>query len=392
MKYDFTIMPDRRNLASMKWDMMLSQEPNVPDGIIPLGMADMEFNNPPEIMEGLKEYLDKTVLGYTYPNEDYKNAVQNWMKRRHNFDVKHEWILNTTGVVSALYAGVRSFSKKGDGVVIMPPAYPPFFLSAQMNDRKLLECPLLCTDGYYEIDFDHFESILKTGEAKILIFCSPHNPIGRVWKKEELEKIADLCLKYKVFMLVDEIHHDLALPGYKHTVMQTLSDEVANNCITCTSLSKTFNIAGTSLSTIFVKNEKVREVFEEEILRSAWHVTSNLSFKANEIAYNNCEPWLEEILPLMDKHQRLVHDWAKHTKIKAHLIEGTYLQWLDFRDYGMSEEEMVQFLNKKALFFTQKGSDFGKEGSGFQRLNIALPTKYLQEALDRLDEALKTLN
>ncbi len=391
MKYDFTTMPDRRHLASMKWDMMLSQDPNVPEGIIPLGLADMDLKNPPEIIEGLKEFLDETVLGYTYADENFKNAVQAWMHRRHGFEVKHEWMLNTTGVVSALYAGVRAFSNKGDGVVIMPPTYPPFFLSAELNDRKLLECPLLCTDGYYEIDFDHFESILKTGEAKILVFCSPHNPIGRVWKKEELERLAALCLKYKVFMLIDEIHHDLAMPGYKHTVMQTLSDEVANNCITCTSLSKTFNIAGTSLSTIFVKNEEVREKFEAEILRSAWHVTSNLSYKANEIAYNKCEPWLEEMIQFIDKQQRLVYDWTKHTKIKTHLLEGTYLQWLDFREYGMTEPELVEFLSKKACFFTQKGSDFGKEGTCFQRLNLGVPTKVLEDALARLDEALKTL-
>lgn len=392
MNYDFVSLPDRREQSSNKWRWMLSVM-DAPEGIIPFSTADMELKNPPEVVEGLKSFLDEMVLGYTYPSDDFLSAAKNWMKERHNFDVKKEWVVTTTGVVSAFFNAIKALTKKGDGVVIMPPVYPPFFASAEKQSRKLIECPLVCDKkGYYEIDFDRFKKICKTKKPKILLFCSPHNPVGRVWKRSELEQLAEICLKNEVFILADEIHHDLILPPSKHIVLQSLSPEVAQNTITHTSLSKTFNLAGMMLSLNFIANKKVREKFQQELSRSGGGVCTALGFKAYEIAYTKCSAWLDEFLQLVDTNQKLVIKSLEDTRVKAAPIEGTFLQWLNFNGLKMSDADLAEFLRKKALLFMNEGYTFGKQGKGFARFNLAAPILKVQEAMDRLNKALKTLD
>lgn len=391
MHYDFTTLPNRREQASIKWKLML-EDKDVPNGIVPLTTADMELKNPPEIVEGLKSFLDEMVLGYTYPSSDFINAFQFWMKSRHNLNVKPEWIVPTTGVVPAFFTAIRALTKKNDGVVIMPPVYPPFFRAVEAQKRKLLQCPLLCSSqGYYEIDFEHLEKIFKSGNAKVLLFCSPHNPVGRVWEKKELERLAELCLKYNVFILADEIHHDLVLPGHKHTVFQSLSPEVAKITITHTSLSKTFNLAGMMLSVNIISDKNVREKFNAELSASGSHQATALGYKAFEIAYTKCAAWLDQFLELIDKNQKLVSTELSDTKVKAASVEGTFLQWLDFRALKLSDEELLRFLHEKALLYLNEGKTFGKEGSAFARINLAAPSFVISEAMQRLKKALKEL-
>lgn len=388
MSYDFTTLPNRRNQPSIKWKLMLDVA-SVPEEIIPLTTADMELKNPPEIIEGLKSFLDEMVLGYTYPNEGFICAIKNWMKERHDFDVKPEWISVTIGVVQAFFTAVRALTKEGDGVIIMPPVYPPFFRSIKAQRRNLIECPLVCSsEGYYEIDFDLFEKLLKTEKPKALLFCSPHNPVGRVWKKSELERLAELCLKYDVFILADEIHHDIVLPGFKHTVLQSISPEVAKITITHASLSKTFNLAGLMLSVNFVADKELRKKFNDELSASGSNQATALGFKAFEIAYTKCASWLDEFLQLVDKNQKLVTKELSSTIVKAPAIEGTFLQWLDFRKLKLSDSDLTKFLHEKALLFLNEGQTFGTQGSGFARINLAAPTYVIESAVGRLKKAL----
>lgn len=391
MNYDFTTLPNRRGQPSIKWRGMLD-EADVPQGIIPLTVADMEFAMAPEIIDGLHRHINEMIFGYTYPNADFISAVQHWMKTRHAFDVKPEWIALTTGVVPAFFTAIKALSKKGDRIVIMPPVYPPFFMAVERQKRNLIECPLIKNkDGFYEIDFDLFSNICKTKKPKILLFCSPHNPVGRVWKKNELEKLAEICLKHHVFILADEIHHDIVMPGHTHTVLQTLSPEVARNTITHTSLSKTFNLAGMMLNVNFISDKKVRDAFNAELDKQGLHICTALGFKAYEIAYTSCAAWLDELLTVIDTNQKLVTSSLTDTKVQAAPIEGTYLQWLNFRKLHLNDADLTRFLQEKALLYVNDGYTFGKTGSGFARLNLAAPTAKIQEAVTRLKQALKEL-
>lgn len=387
MKYDFETIINRKGQGSAKWDLMYNTKKDVGDNIIPLSVADMEFDNPPQIKEGLKKYIDEMILGYTVPTESYYNSVINWMDKRHNFKVEKDWIVNTPGVVTAFFNAVRMFSKEGDGVVIMSPVYYPFYSAIENNGRKVMDCPLIEEDNYYKIDFDKFDELTK--ENKLFIFCSPHNPVGRVWKKEELEKLEEIIIKNDVIVVSDEIHHDLIMPEYEHIVFQTLSDELADRTITCTAASKSFNIAGLGMSNIIIKNKKLRDEFQKGLDMASIR-TSMMGIKGTEVAYSECEDWLDEFLEIIDKNQRLVNKFftEKYPMIKAPLIEGTYLQWIDFREYKLSNEELEKLMQEKAEVFLDEGYIFGELGNGFERINLAAPTIVIEEALNRIGKAL----
>lgn len=393
MKYDFTTQPDRTKEGSRKYMLMYKNNPQIGKYIIPLSMADMEFVTPPEIKEGLKKYLDKVVLGYTGPNDEYLAAIINWMDIRHNFKVKKEWIVNTNGVVMAFFNCVREFLKEDEGLIVMPPTYPPFFHSAKYQGRKLVQCPLNCNDGYYTIDYELFDKLSSVKENKALLFCSPHNPVGRVWKKDELERLAKIIIKNDLYLFCDEIHNDIVMPTYKHRVFQTLSDELAERTFTFTAPSKTFNLAGLGVSSIIIKNESLRKRFIGGLEKIGAHVNSALAYKACELAYNNCKDWMEELITVIDTNQKIVNNFftQNYPKIKANLIEGTYLMWIDFRDLKMSAKELQSFMEASDLYFNE-GYLFGKEGEGFERLNLALPKLELEKALNRLEKALKEIN
>ena len=396
-KYDFETILSRKGQGSYKWEQMYEVLPELEDDIVPFSVADMELKIAPEITEGLKKYIDEAVLGYsgTYPK--YYEAVIGWMERKHGFKVEKDWVLCTPGVVSAIYVAIKAFAKENEGVITFTPVYYPFYSAITSNKRKLVDCGLVESknengEAKYSIDFEKFEEFAKDKNNKILLLCSPHNPLGIVWSREDLEKIGKIAVENDLTVISDEIHFDIVMSGYKHTVFQTLSEELAEITITCTAPTKSFNLAGAGISNIIIKNEKLRKKFKAEMEKMSMHVFSTLSYKACELAYTESEEWLDEFLLLIDKNQKLVNKFfeERFVDLKAPLIQGTYLQWLDFRALGLKNKELAEFMNKKARIFFSEGYTFGKAGGGFERVNLAVPTKYLEKMLERLYEVLKT--
>ncbi|WP_308534137.1 MalY/PatB family protein [uncultured Peptoniphilus sp.] len=393
MKYDFVTRVDRKKDGSNKW-VAIEKKLKGREGIVPFSVADMEFKTPPEIKDGLTEFLDHMVLGYTSANDDYYKALISWMERKHNFKIEREWVVHTQGIVAGIFNAIRAYSSKGDGVIIMRPVYFPFSFAIERQERKIVNCPLIEDNGYYEIDFNLFEELAKDENNKILLFCSPHNPCGRVWTKEELEKIGKIVLDNNLLLLSDEIHSDIIMPGSKHIVFQTLSDDLAEKTITFTSPSKTFNLAGLGLSNIIIKNKDLRDKFKKAMFNVGINANSALGYKAGELAYNYCEGWLDEAISVIYENEKFLMNFFEknYSKIKAPLSEGTYLSWIDFRDLGLDDTDLEKFLEDKAGIFSNMGYIFGDEGKGFVRLNLACPKDVLAEALGRLDAALKEIN
>lgn len=388
MKYDFETLVRRKETGSHKWDMMYQKNPETGEDIVPFSVADMEFKNAPEIIEGLKEYLDTHIMGYTGATDSYYESVIDWMKERHGFTPKKEWFIETAGVVPAIYQMVQAFTEPGDAVMIMTPVYYPFAEAVLRNGRRLVETELKNTDGYYEIDFRDFEEKAASEEVKLLILCSPHNPVGRVWTKDELNQIADICVKNHVFIISDEIHFDLILPGYQHVSMATLGDNYLNNCAICTAPSKTFNLAGFQTSNIMIPNG----VYRNKMTKARGYFSLNiLGYQACELAYRKAGSWLDELLLVLEKNKKMVDTFfeEKFPMFRVSPLQGTYLVWIDFRPMGLKPRGLEKFMQEKAQLYFDEGYIFGKAGEGFERMNIACPTMVLEDALKRLEKALK---
>lgn len=392
MKYDFETLVSRKNIGASKWNSMIKINNNIGEDIVPFSVADMEFKNPPEIIEGLKKYLDVAILGYTEATDDYYEAVCNWMERKHDWKIKKEWITEFSGVVPALYTIIRALTKEDDNVLIMTPVYYPFYKSITANNRKVIKSELILCNDHYEIDFKDFEEKAKLESTKLLILCNPHNPVGRVWTEEELKKIGRICIDNNVTIVSDEIHFDLIMPEFKHTVFANISEEFANNSVICTAPSKTFNLAGLQTSNIIIPNKRIRDkVVNERRISIGGSGLNIFGYKACEIAYKECETWLDELITVINKNKKIVEEFIKVNipEIKVINLEGTYLQWLDFRALEKDHKELEKFMTTEAMFFLDEGYIFGNEGRGFERINLACPTNVLQKALERLLEAIK---
>ena len=389
MNYDFTTLRPRIAVGSSKWGAMQKLRQGLPPEVIPLSVADMEFVNPPEIAEHLSHYLETMILGYTQPTDSYYAALSDWMARRHNWKIDREWVVPSPGVVPALCHMVQAYTEPGDKVIVFPPVYYPFYSAIRENGRQVLECPLLEKDGHYEMDFDRFAQVAE--EGKVLLFSSPHNPVGRVWSREELEKLSAICLEKGVLVLSDEIHFDLVLGERPHTVFATLSEAAAQNCVVCTAPSKTFNLAGLQTANIIIPNKKLREKLLAVRNRLGIHGCNMLGYQACETAYRECESWLEQLLAVLRENRALVETYARAflPGVKPVELEGTYLQWLDCRALGMDAKALEKFMQEEALWFTDEGYIFGTGGEGFERINLACPTWVLRKALDRLRDALQ---
>ena len=390
MKYDFETLINRRNTGAHKWEGMYEVLPGAGDEIVPLSVADMEFKNPPEVIEGLKEYLDKTVLGYTGETEGYYKSVTSWMERRHGFSPKKEWFVMTAGVVPALKEMVGAFTKEGDSVLMLTPVYYPFYSSVEANGRTVLGSELILEGTKYSIDFDDFVEKAARPETTLCIISSPHNPIGRIWTKEELLKLCEICYENGVFLISDEIHSDLIMPGYEHVSVATFEEKYLNNCAVCTAPSKTFNLAGLQTSNIFIPNEEYRN----KLTGARGYFSLNIfGYKACELAYNKCEGWLEELLTVLDGNRKFVEEFVAENmpEVKVHRLEGTYLMWLDFRAWGMEPKEQEDFMIHKANAIFDEGYVFGEGGKGFERINIACPKRVLEATLERIVKAKKEL-
>ncbi|MEA4853156.1 MAG: MalY/PatB family protein [Christensenella sp.] len=391
MKYDFEHYIARDQSGSVKWAEMHRKNPDVTDSIVPFSVADMEFRTAPEIITGLQKYLETAVLGYTEATDSYFDAVTEWMRRRHVWEVKKEWIVPTPGVVAALGVAVNAYTKPGDGVIIMTPVYYPFYLVIEKSGRTIVENPLRETDGHYEIDFDDLERKAAQQDSKMLILCSPHNPVGRVWTPGELARIGEICEKYALVPVIDEIHHDLIMPGYRHTVFPNACKSLAQQCVVCTAPSKTFNLAGMQTSNIVIPDENMRKKFIRVKQSAAMLELNVLGYRACEIAYRECETWLNELIAVLDQNRAMVEDFCARNLpgVRVTRLEGTYLQWLDFRSAELSEKKLEELMTQQAQVFFDEGYIFGSAGSGFERLNIACPKYILEAGLLRVQKAIK---
>ena len=390
MKYDFETLIPRKNMGSRKWNVMAQHNPNAAEDVIPLSVADMEFRNPPELAQGLKDYIDRSILGYTLPNDAFYQSVARWMKNRHQWDIKPEWLVQAPGVVNALFGIVKTVTESGDGIIIMQPVYYPFSAAITQNGRELVNNALIYEDYAYRIDFDDLEKKAKDPKNKMLILCSPHNPIGRVWTREELEKVGRICIDNNVLVVSDEIHFDFILTGHKHTVFANISEEFAQHCIICTAPSKTFNIAGLKISNIVIPNDHLRKQLLEKNQRD--FASNALGIQACRICYDDCGAWKDEMLCMIEYNYQQVKKFVeeKLPQIKVIELQGTYLLWLDCTALGLSDEELEK-LTLGADLYLDEGYLFGPGGSGFERINLACPTRYLMAAMERFQKAISAL-
>ncbi len=386
MKYDFETLIDRSNCGSGKWNSMREKKPDLSEGIVPFSVADMEFKNAPEIGKGLTEYMDTHVLGYTSPTKEYYETVCAWMKEQHNWTVDPESIVCTLGVVPALFTAVKTFCQPGDGVIVMPPVYYPFYMAVEAGSCQIKRCPLIYQNNAYTIDFDLLEKIAAEDDSKMLIFCSPHNPVGRVWTRDELKKVGDICKKHGVRIISDEIHFDLIMPGHTHTPFSAI--EGMEDVIVCTAPSKTFNLAAMQTSNIVIPNKDDREKFKKV---QGFNGPGALGLEACRIAYTQCKSWMEEVLSVIWSNYQFTVDFLKEhlPEIKPVELQGTYLLWLDCTALGKTKEELEEMMVQKAELFFDEGYMFGDEGAGFERINLACPQWVLKAALERLEKAVR---
>lgn len=386
MKYDFTTIIDRSNTGAFKYDFM--PEPLKGSGIVPMTVADMEFSAPPEVNEAVAKAAFHGCYGYTGPQGDYLKAVKHWQKTRHDWDIEEDWFVVTNGIVQALGVAVRAFTEPGEGVLIATPVYHPFYSAVSDNGRRIVESPLIVKNGRYEYDLADIEKKAADPSVKLMLLCSPHNPIGRVWTEEELETIADICSKNGVIVVSDEIHNDLIMPGSRHTVFANVP-KARDNCIVCTAISKTFNLAGLSCSNIFVPNEKLREKFAKQAHTDGCGCVPYIARFATIAAYNEGAAWLDELLSVVDSNFKLLYGFMeeKLPRFPVTRAEGTYLAWIDMRSLGMGHEKLTEFLVDKAMIADNDGFMFGPAGDGFRRWNLALPQSALKAALERLYSA-----
>ncbi len=391
MKYDFTTLVDRSEQGSGKWSGMKRKNFNVGKGIVPFSTADMEFKNAPEIAEGLKRYLDTHILGYTGPTPAYYEAVCAWMKQRHAWDIQPDWIVPTQGVVPALSWSVEAFCQPGDGVIVMPPVYGPFYGAIQNNSCEARRCNLLCENGVYSIDFDLLETLAAEEHTTLLLFCSPHNPVGRVWTPEELRRVGEICHRHGVRIVTDEIHFDLIMPGHTQTVFPNAVD-FGSEIIVCTAPSKTFNLAAMATSNIIIPTEADRDAFRAVMRKYRAGNPAALGLEACRIAYTECAPWLDACIEAIWENYQTAKAFieARIPQIGVAPLEGTYLMWLDCTALGKTPEELEALMVAHDLYFNQ-GTFFGPEGAGFVRFNLAAPKQIIEAALERLEQAVRSV-
>lgn len=385
MAYNFDKEIIREQSGSVKWDLRESHGGN---DIIPMWVADMDFKAPDEVINALVKRAGHGIFGYTYPSDSYREAVCAWMKKRHNWLINKEWIVTTPGVVAAFSAAISAFTDEGDKIIIQPPVYHPFKKVIEASNRRVAENRLIIKDNRYTMDFEGLEKLLKDG-ASMMALCSPHNPVGRVWTIDELQTLNELCIKYDTLILSDEIHSDLIMPGYKHSVMAEISSGENTKIITCTAASKSFNLAGLCCSNIIISDYKLRASFQKRVQSLSVSTPNIFGLTATETAYNLCEGWLDELIHYIHRNYTDMKSYIEDNLplIKIAEMEGTYLSWLDFKEYGLSDSTIDEILFKKAKLWLDNGPQFGAGGEGFQRINLACPGKILLKALEGIKAA-----
>ena len=389
MKYDFSQVIERNNTLSIKYDF--AKERKKPNGLLSLWVADMDFPVAQEIKDALIERCNHGIFGYSEVKTPYYEVIAKWYQEKFNWSTKKQWLVKTPGVVAAIANAIRAFTNIGDAVLIQKPVYYPFFLTIEDNQRKVVNNSLVYKNGRYEMDFVDFEEKIISHKVKLFVLCSPHNPVGRVWNKEELLKIGDICLKHKVIVVADEIHADFVYHGHQHQVFANLKTDYQEITVTCTAPSKTFNIAGLQVSNIFIANENLRKKFKQELKKTANADINVMGLIACQAAYSQGEDWLRQVKIYIAENLEYVKNFLRDNLPQVKLVEpeGTYLLWLDFRELNLTEEELEDLIINKAKLWLDGGTMFGTEGVGFQRINIACSQKILIQAFTQLKEALK---
>lgn len=386
---NFDEVINRKNTDCLKYDFAARR--GKPEDVLPLWVADMDFKTSSLVLDEIHRRVDHGIFGYTETRDKYFEAVSQWLHQHHNMDIKPNWLVKTPGVVFALAMAVKAFTNVGDAVLIQQPVYYPFTEVITDNDRKVVSNDLvLGEDGKYHIDFEDFEKKIRENQVRLFLLCSPHNPVGRVWTKEELGKIADICVRYEVIVVSDEIHEDFTYDGYTHTPLVNADERIRNLCITATSPAKTFNLAGLQISNIIISNAKLRHAFKKQIAAAGYSQLNTMGIVACEAAYTYGEEWYLAVKKYLQENLDFVRDYVTKELPGIQLIEpeGTYLVWLDFRKLGLSESQLEDLIVNQAKLWLDSGAIFGKVGEGFERINIATSRKVLEEALTRIKLAI----
>jgi cystathionine beta-lyase len=356
-------------------------------------IADMDFASPPEVTEALKKRVAHPLYGYTQRTEGYYNGLINWMKKRHGWSgIPRDWILFSPGVVAGFTYAIQAYSQPGDKIILQPPTYYPMKNSILNNGRQLVDNPLQLVKGRYVMDYEDLEKKID-GRTKMILLCSPQNPVGRVWTRAELEQLVEVCEKKDILIISDEIHNDLILGKIKHTPTSIISEDAMQRTVTLVATSKTFNLAGLTNASAIIPNKKLRDAYQNVITNNSTHNTNIFGIVAQEAAYTKGEAWLEELLVYLRGNFKYFEEFIneKIPGLKVYPLEGTYLAWVDFTSLGMSDAELKEFMLKKAKLWLDEGTMFGVGGSMFMRFNIACPRSVLKQALERLEKAVKEL-
>lgn len=392
MKYNFNERIDRSENHSAKWAEMEMKFGR--NDLTPMWVADMDIKTAPEILEAMRNKLEQEIFGYVYRPDSYYESAANWLKKRFGYEISPATLIHSPGVVPSMSILVKMLTKETDKILIQSPVYPPFASSVKDNGRTLVENNLVKDEnGYYTVDFEDLEKKLSCEDVTLFILCNPHNPVGRVWKKDELEKMGELCRKYNVRILADEIWRDLIMPGHKHIPMASLSKEIEDITITLFSPTKSFNLAGLQASFATFPRVEERKEFDDILGKMDVKRNNPFSLVAFEAAYEKCENWLEQLIEHIDGNMQYVIDFIneKLPMIKTAKPEGTYLMWLDFNGVGIPQDKIQDFLINEAKVAMNDGATFGENGKGFFRMNVACPRYMVEEAMEKIEKAIRNL-
>lgn len=388
MKYNFDEFIPRRNSNSYKWDSSENED------IVPMWVADMDFRTAQPIIDALNKRVQHGIFGYTKVPSRYFDAVTSWFSRRHNFNFRKEWLLFTTGVVPALSAVIKALTKPGDQVIVQGPVYNCFFSSIRNNDCELVSNDLICQKGEYRIDFDDLEEKAKDPKAKLLLLCSPHNPVGRVWTREELTQLGEICIRNKVLVVSDEIHCDLTFNGHKHIPFASISERFLNHSVTCSSPSKAFNLAGLQVANILAADENIRKRIDKALNINEVCEISPFAVEALIAAYSEGEDWLEQLKPYLWENFVFLRDYfSKYLpQLTVLPLEATYLVWVDCSALEQTSGNLARSLLEKEHLWVNEGMIYGSAGENFIRINIACPRELLTKGLSKIRSVLGNLN
>lgn len=387
MKYDFDEIIDRRGTNCVKWDG--AENPDV----LPMWVADMDFRTAPPIIEALSRRVDHGVFGYTHVPQSYYESITGWFARRHGWNIDNDWIIYTSGVVPALSAIIKALTAPGDKVLIQTPVYNCFFSSIRNNGCEIVESPLVYADNTYSIDFEDLERKVSDPKVKAMILCNPHNPAGRVWSRDELIRIGEICIRHDVVVIADEIHCELVMPGYEYTPFASISEEFNRHSVSCVSPSKAFNIAGLQIANIVCADAGRRAKIDRAININEVCDVNPFGVIALQAAYNEGAEWLDQLLEYIHGNYEYMRRFCKEhlPDFPITKLEGTYLVWMDCRKFGMTSAELEKALIQDAKLWLNAGTMYGKDGEGFMRWNIACPRARMIEGLKRFEQLAKTL-